>query len=214
MNNCICNCVKINVIIHNKICINIQRIINCFGGSSVKPKKLQTAGFVFTLIIGSLLHFAYEWSGGNTIIGLFGAVNESVWEHLKLLFVPMVVFGIFEYFVYGRKQINFIPVRVLSIILGMVLIISAFYTYSGIIGKNYFIIDILIFVASVYAAYRFSCKLLQTNKFTSPISKMLGIFGLILMIACFATFTFRPPHIALFRDPDTGSFGATISVIK
>ena len=173
----------------------------------MKYKKSQIAGFVFTVVIGTLLHFVYEWSGGNPIAALFGAVNESTWEHLKLVFAPMLIFGIFEYFKYGRKLENFIPIRVLSILLGMAVIVAGFYTYKGIIGQDYLIADILLFVLAVFAAYCFSYKRLGTHKYVSKLSKGLAIMGLLFLVVCFVTFTFAPPHIQLFLDPTSGTYG-------
>ena len=162
---------------------------------------------MFTALFGTLLHFVYEWSGGNPLAGLFSAVNESVWEHLKLIAVPMLLFGIYEYFAYGRKQRNFVPIRVLSILLGMALIVTVFYTYSGILGRNCTLIDILLFYAAVFAAYRFSAKLLRTERFSSETARVLAVVGLLILIASFALFTFNPPQLGLFRDPTTGMFG-------
>ena len=44
--------------------------------------------------MGTLLHFLFDWTGGNAVVALFSAVNESIWEHLKLLFYPMVLFAV------------------------------------------------------------------------------------------------------------------------
>ena len=173
----------------------------------MKYKKSQIAGFVFTVVIGTLLHFVYEWSGEKSIVGLFGAVNESTWEHLKLLFVPMTIFGIFEYFSYGNKLENFLPIRFLSILLGMAVIVVGYYTYTGIIGQDYLLVNILLFVLAVYAAYRFSYKRLGTHKYTSKFSKGLAIMGMLFLAACFVTFTFAPPNLQLFLDPSSGAYG-------
>ena len=47
--------------------------------------KTNLFRFIFISVLGVLLHFTYEWSGDNAVVGLFSAVNESTWEHLKLL---------------------------------------------------------------------------------------------------------------------------------
>jgi hypothetical protein len=39
----------------------------------------EMVGTVFIVILGSILHFTFEWSGGNPVVGAFSAVNESVW---------------------------------------------------------------------------------------------------------------------------------------
>ena len=54
----------------------------------------QLAGFIFTGVAGVLLHFLFEWTGKSIFVAPFAAVNESIWEHMKLLFVPMFLLKI------------------------------------------------------------------------------------------------------------------------
>ena len=61
-------------------------------------------GAVFTIITGTLLHFVYEWSGESLFVGIFSPINESVWEHLKLLFFPMSVWILIGYFIFGKTE--------------------------------------------------------------------------------------------------------------
>ena len=51
----------------------------------------QKIGFFFTVVFGVLLHFLYEWSYNSVWIAPFSGVNESTWEHMKLLFFPMFI---------------------------------------------------------------------------------------------------------------------------
>ena len=44
--------------------------------------RWELIGFAFTGAVGTLLHFVYEWTGGNPLIAAFCAVNESTWEHM------------------------------------------------------------------------------------------------------------------------------------
>ena len=61
-------------------------------------------GAVFTIITGTLLHFVYEWSGESLFVGIFSPINESVWEHLKLLFFPMSVWILIGYFILEKNS--------------------------------------------------------------------------------------------------------------
>lgn len=164
-------------------------------------KKWQIAGALFTLILGTILHFTYNWSGKNPVIGIFSAVNESIWEHLKLLAFPMLFFSILEFFAYGKNMTNFVPVKILSILAGMLAIVFLFYTYTGIIGRNYLIADILIFIIGVFLAYLISYRLLQTTLFSSCLVVIAGWLGLTALVTLFALFTYTPPRLGLFRDP-------------
>lgn len=173
----------------------------------MKIRKWTIVGIIFTICLGILIHFTYNWSNKNIIIGIFSAVNESTWEHLKLLITPMLLFGAIEYFIYGKQFKNFIAVWFLSILIGMGTIIISFYTYVGIIGKNFLILDIATFILGVLAAYYFSYQALKLGLFSSNRKDKIGRIGIIVLVVCIILFTFIPPHIALFRDPVSKNYG-------
>ena len=70
----------------------------------MRIKTWQIITAIIWIILGILLHFTYEWSGDKIIVGLFSAINESTWEHLKLLFFPMVITIIVGYFYEGKRK--------------------------------------------------------------------------------------------------------------
>lgn len=124
-------------------------------------KKLYFIGFLFTLLLGSALHFTYELSGQNPIVGLFSSTDESVPQHLKLLFWPYVFFSIFEYIKYARKEKNFIFVKALSVLFGMAVIVLFFYAYTAVLGENMLFLDIITFILGDFSAFFLSYKLLS-----------------------------------------------------
>ncbi len=123
-----------------------------------KIRNYQIFSAIFTFILGTLLHFTYKLSGENIIVASFSAINESVWEHLKLLYFPMLLTLIIGYCYIGKNAPNFLCSKTIGIITSMLFTIIFFYTYSGILGKNIAIVDIsLFFVATIlgeYVAYR------------------------------------------------------------
>lgn len=173
----------------------------------MEVKKYHIIGFIFTIIIGSLLHFTYEFSNKNIIIGYFSAINESTWEHLKLLITPIIVFSIIEYFVCGKQLDNFIIVKAFSILLGMITIVASFYTYTGIIGNNYLVLDIGTFILGVFIAYYFSYKMLQTDFLYSEKYSYIGFLIIFLIVFLMIYYTVSPPRINLFLDPVTNTYG-------
>lgn len=162
-------------------------------------------GFIFVVIAGSILHFVYGWTGHNRIVGIFSPINESTWEHLKLLFIPMLLYSIVEYFAVGKNYSNFVVAKALGIVFGMIAILAIFYTYTGILGNHFLWADILTFVIGVAVAYLYSWRIIKR-----PIGSNAGIVGIILVLVlalCFAIFTFNPPHIPLFLDPVSKKYG-------
>ena len=55
-------------------------------------KRYIVTGFLFVGILGTLFHFVYGWCRQARLIGLFVPGNESTWEHMKLLFIPMLIY--------------------------------------------------------------------------------------------------------------------------
>ena len=94
----------------------------------------QIAGFLFVSIIGTLLHFTYDLSAQNFAVALFSAVNESVWEHMKLFFFPVVFFALIEYFFWGKQNKHFWSIKLRGVVLGIVLNIVLYYLISGAFG--------------------------------------------------------------------------------
>ena len=88
-------------------------------------KKWQIFVIIFCLILGTLLHFTYEWSNYNIIVGIFSAINESVWEHLKLVFYPMFIISIIGYFIIGKKVYNYWFAQIVGILTSMLFIITS-----------------------------------------------------------------------------------------
>jgi hypothetical protein len=169
--------------------------------------KYSVLSALFTSAAGTLLHFVYEWSGNNRLVGVFSAINESTFEHLKLLFWPFLLTTFIGLFLFPEKRRGFIASSAVSVLLGMLSIIVLFYTYSGALGKFYSAINIAIFFISVIFSYYMLYAFMKNSTFDFNFSGFFGVLIFILLIASIISFTFLPPKIALFQDPLTKSFG-------
>ncbi len=166
----------------------------------------QTVGLIFTSVMGTLLHFLFDWTGGNGAVALFSAVNESIWEHLKLLLYPMILFALVEYLFWGKALESFWCVKLIGILTGLMLIPVVYYTYTGILGINADWFNITIFFLAAGVVYRLEAGLFQ-RAFLCPLNSKLAFVLLCLMVVVFTVFTFAPPRIPLFQDPMTGGYG-------
>ena len=98
-------------------------------------KVWQFAGFIFTVIAGVLLHFIFDWTNKNVIIAAFSAVNESIFEHTKLLFFPMFIFALVQNRYIGREYGDFWCIKLIGIVSGVILIPVLYYTINGVFGN-------------------------------------------------------------------------------
>lgn len=171
---------------------------------NTKIRNYQIASAIFVCIVGTLLHFTYKFFGENNFVALFSAVNESVWEHLKLLFFPMFFSTIIGYFYIQKNAPNFLCSKTLEIITSMLFIIIFFYTYTGIIGKSIVFIDIASFFIAVILAEYLAYKLMVSN---FKCNNIIAIIILTIILICFVVFTYYTPRIEIFRDPVSNKYG-------
>lgn len=169
-----------------------------------KILKFQIFSVIFVWIVGTLLHFTFELFGNNTFVGAFSAVNESTWEHLKLVFYPSLLITIIGYFYLEKDVPNFLCSKLKSIIISISFIIIFFYTYTGILGTNFALFDIGSFFISIILGEYFIYKDMLSE---SNCNNKLAIVILLILTLCFIVFTYFPPHIGLFKDPVSNTYG-------
>lgn len=176
----------------------------------IKTSKLLRMEMIVTIVclfLGILLHFTYQWSGENGFVASFSAVNESVWEHLKLVFYPMLLMAIIEYFFVKKITNNYIEAKTIGIFSSVSFIVVSFFTYTGILGTNFLIIDILIFIISIILGEYISYKLMRRKNESTIQAKILASVITIFLLICFIICTYYTPEVNLFRDSTTGVYG-------
>lgn len=167
----------------------------------------ELAGFLLTGALGTLLHFVYDWSGGSALAAAFSAVNESTWEHMKLLFVPVFLFSVVQVCLLGRDCPHLLWSRALSTLAGLALIPVLFYTYSGVLGRSVTWVNIAVFYLADAGLFALDGWLLRRGRRGTLWQQVAGLAVLWGLMFIFVLCTFRPPHIALWQDPVTGQYG-------
>ena len=186
-------------------CIYYLINLYCEGFMKRSIGLWQLMGFAVTSLGGTLLHFLYDWLGESAWIAPISGVNESTWEHMKLLFWPMFIFAVVQG-LYFKDRGEFWCVKLRGILLGLMLIPVLFYTYNGVIGRSPDWINIAIFFVSAAAAYLYETRIFNTERLPCKTPK-ISIVTLCVIALLFVLFTFFTPKIGVFKDPLTGSFG-------
>ncbi len=177
------------------------------GGLEKEPVlRYELIGMILIIILGSLLHFTFEWSDHQPIVGVFSAVNESVWEHLKLGFWPTLLYAIIEYRFLSKRTNNFLLAKTVGIYVIPIVITVTFYSYTAITGESVFVIDILTFIVAVMIGQISSYKFLTYKKLPAKLEKA-SLVALTFLGFAFIVCTFYPPHLPIFQDPITGEYG-------
>ena len=157
-------------------------------------------GFLFVGILGVRFHFAYDFLGQKWFWGLVFPVNESIWEHLKLIFFPALLWWLIEWVFYETKPC-FFPLRMKALLCSLGSIPLLFYTYSGIIGQRFAAVDISIFFVAdalyFWLVHRFS----RNRKTTCEGETLIGLLIFLVLLFAFVAFTFFPPDLGIFWEP-------------
>lgn len=177
------------------------------GMMTRKLRRWELAGFIVVGVLGPLLHFVYRWSGEHPVAAAFSAVNESVWEHMKILFLPLFLMTLVEMVVFTERYRNFLAVKFVSVLFGVLLVPVLYYTYTGVWGRSSMAADIAIYYIAAAASAWLGCRLLEQGRLSGGGKQVAGLFGLWAVAFLFVYLTYRPLGIALFCDPSTGKFG-------
>ena len=165
----------------------------------------QAGGFALVTFGGTILHFLYDWTGGSILVAPFSGINESTWEHMKLLFWPLFLFSLVQR-PFFKDQENYWCVKLAEIVLGLVLIPVLFYSYNGMFGKSPDWLNIAIFYISAALVFLFEWWAFQKDRLPCR-NPWLAFAALCLLGVLFVVFTFAPPQIPLFQNPITGTYG-------
>jgi len=174
----------------------------CAAGPVSRGRVLywEGAGAVFACSAGSALHYVYAWSGEWPPVAIIAAINESVWEHLKLAFWPTLAFALLQWPFNRKYTCNFLVGKTLNLILVPLLIIAGFYGYTAILGSHRLTIDISLFVLAILVGHVSSYLLLTARPAPRWVPPVAGV-TLILEITAFCLFSYFPPNAPLFIDP-------------
>jgi hypothetical protein len=168
--------------------------------------RWELGGIAFIIVLGSVLHLAFEWSGRAVAVAPIAAVNESVWEHLKLGFWPTIIHAALEYRRFGKLVDNFPSAKTIGIYLVPITIVVLYYVYTAILGQGLLQVDIAIFVVAVILGQLVSYRLLIASPLPARLNRFIPI-ALAVLGVLFVLFTFYTPQLPVFRDPVSGGHG-------
>lgn len=167
----------------------------------------ELTGGAFMVALGSALHFVFDWAGGWWPLAIVAAVNESIWEHLKLVFWPGVLWAFLAPTPAGLDRSDHLVVKAVTLPVTAGLIVAIFTSYTAILGRNLLPLDIGTFVLSIFAGQVLSIWLLSRYRrwlraLRRPALSILG-----LQLAAYSLFTYHPPDHWLFIEASSQTRG-------
>lgn len=168
--------------------------------------KWELTGIAVVFLLGSAFHFLFDLLGGQPFLGVFFAVNESVFEHLKLTFWPAVLWAAFSYRFIRQYANNFLTAKAASFIIMPVVIVILFYGYTELTGWENLFVDIFIFLVAVAAGQLTGYAIMAFRPLPSWVT-VISILAIICVGTLYAVFTYYPPHTEFFMDTAASTYG-------
>ena len=162
-------------------------------------------GVIVISAIGTIAHFLYDWSHHNRIIGLFAAVNESTWEHIKIALTPTFLWSLYDGALYGLNP-NYFVAKLASLIVIALFIPLVFYSYQRITKKPVLVIDILTFYTAILLSQLVFYTIIGLDP-VWPILHYIATLGTFVFFGAYMTLTLEPLKNLIFKDPITGKYG-------
>ncbi len=177
--------------------------------NTITYKKIIIVACIVSILLGVLLHFTYNMSGNNVLVGIFTPVNESVWEHLKLILIPFSIFSIGFYFYTKKKFSNMFLITLFGNLVGMFVVTTLYYLGSQLLGQDNMVYNIIIFAIGMIAAYYVLYLGIYNKDFQQETkdSIIVGICSLALLFTIFVVNTFFPIKMKITQDPITKTYG-------
>lgn len=166
----------------------------------------EAVGCVVIYAAAVVLHFSLNWFGPGALAILFGAVNESVWEHIKIFSVAYLGFALLQLLWIRVDFRRYVAAKTAGLYFLMGGIIALHYGAAAVAGEPPAWADIggaaVLVILAQLLSYRLTVGRLSLREYFAPALLLLALYYLM-----FFSFTIYPPKTALFRDPLTGGYG-------
>lgn len=160
---------------------------------------------IATVVLGTIWHFVYQISGDNLAVGLVAPVNESVWEHLKIVFTPLLIVGIVQYIVNKKDRNSYWTGLLAGMVTAMLIVFFGFYLYSSLLGEN-LLIDIGLYISSIIVAI-YVAAFVRSRLKTTKVVDGISIIIIVVVGLALVYLTIAPPKFAPFIENGSGTYG-------
>lgn len=176
-------------------------------------KKIKIIAIVALFLLMSIFHFAYSLLP-NTLFAILFPVNESIFEHTKLIFTTFIIYSIIDYFLLKRFNLptnNFLINILISALSCVAIFLLIWLPIYYKIGEN-IIITLLFLIIAIIFSQVISYYILKSKN--NQLLNYVSIIMIILISTLFAYFTYYPLYNDFFFDPMAEKYGINTYLIK
>ncbi len=175
-------------------------------------KKIKLLIIILEFLLSFLIHNLYDLYP-CTLFSIFFPVNESIFEHIKIISTAILVSSLIEVIIYKFKNIkynNFILSVFIQIIIGIAFYLILFIPIYLIFGENLFISLSILLITFIFTNY-ISYSILRYEHLNNL--NKTSIFLIMIIYVIFGYFTYNPITNFFFYDTVNSKYGINIYTI-
>ena len=171
----------------------------------MEPNKIKNLSIFIIFIFCFITHFLYDLFP-SFLTSIVFPVNESVWEHMKMLVSSILIWELILLFILKKNNYyfnNFFFNVLCTCISSVIIFLTIYYPLYSLFG-NHFIINIIILFISIFLSVNIGFKILNMDNFNID---FISFILIIFIYIAFSVFTYNPPKYPIFMDPRDNSYG-------
>ena len=168
-------------------------------------KKLKILGFVLAFLLCFPLHFVYD-KFPSFITSIFAPINESIWEHMKILFGSIIISGVIQKIIVLKKKLDFNNIcfsNFIGAISSIPIFLIVFLPIYIIIGENFPVTIFIMFITIVLAEI-IAYKIMNKDNLGF---ENITIILVIIVYVIFTILSYYPIKSGIFIDPISKTCG-------
>lgn len=168
--------------------------------------KIKIISVISIFLLSFFTHYGYDIFP-NLITSFLFPVNESIFEHMKMIFTSYIIYSFFEYILIKKysKTNNFSSSILFNILFNIIFFLIIYIPIYNITGYNHFITLFTYFI-SIVITQIFSYIILNSSKNFNVLNKYSYLFIFIIFLILIYL-TYYPPKISLFIDKSNNKIG-------
>ncbi len=172
-----------------------------------KVQKYLILGVPLLFLFGALFHFIYDLTNQNIIIGFISPVNESIWEHTKMVLVPLIIYYLIYYFKNKENldKNNWFYALLISLVVSILSIPLLYYFYAEGLGIHSLVLDITNLFISLLIGQLIAAHIYEYKK--NNVNYIISIIFIFSIFIIYMTFTLYPPKLPIFYDKNDQIYG-------
>ena len=157
---------------------------------------------IIIFVISVLIHSFYNLLPNDFTL-IFFPINESIWEHMKMIFTSYMIFLLIK-FIFNKLDKNDLSATIISSIFNIIIFLIIYIPIYKLFGEHIVVTLIVYFITILLSNILW--KKLTNKKISKKTNNLFGI-TIIVIYLIFTYLSFYPLNNSIFYDETNNKHG-------